>query len=47
MPAAITYAACVRYVHNEATLAEAKSLADEGVPLAPLPLPVVPPDEAN
>ena len=28
-------------------LACAKALAAEGVPLAPLPLPIVPPDEAN
>ena len=37
----------VRPIHGQATAAEAKSLADEGVPIAPLPLPVVPPEEAN
>jgi hypothetical protein len=36
-----------RPIHGEATLADAKSLLDEGVPIAPLPLPVVPPTEAN
>ena len=34
-------------VHGSATLADAKSLADEGVPVAPLPLPVVPPTQVN
>jgi hypothetical protein len=34
-------------VHGQATLADAKSLADEGVPVAPLPLPVVPPNQVN
>jgi len=34
-------------VHGEATLADAKALADEGVPVAPLPLPVVPPAQVN
>lgn len=36
-----------RPVHGEATAAEARSLIDEGVPVAPLPLPVVPPNQAN
>jgi len=36
-----------RAVHGNATLAEAKSLIDEGVPVAPLPLPVVPPNQVN
>lgn len=36
-----------RAVHGSATLAEAKSLIDEGVPVAPLPLPVVPPNQVN
>ena len=31
-------------VHGNATLEQAKSLVDEGVPVAPLPLPVVPPE---
>lgn len=34
-------------VHGQATLEQAKSLADEGVPVAPLPLPVVPPSQVN
>jgi len=36
-----------RPVHGNATAAEAKSLIDEGVPVAPLPLPVVPPGQVN
>ncbi|SEN22753.1 hypothetical protein SAMN05192583_2301 [Sphingomonas gellani] len=34
-------------IHGQASLAEAKALVDEGVPIAPLPLPVVPPDQVN
>ncbi|ONF97639.1 DUF1178 family protein [Sphingomonas jeddahensis] len=34
-------------IHGQATAAEAKALAEEGVPITPLPLPVVPPEEAN
>ena len=34
-------------VHGQATLAQAKSLAEDGVPVAPLPLPVVPPGQVN
>jgi len=34
-------------VHGNATLAQAKSLADDGVPVAPLPLPVIPPTQVN
>ena len=34
-------------VHGNATLAEAKALVDEGIPVAPLPLPVVPPSQVN
>lgn len=34
-------------IHGQATLAEAKALAAEGVPVAPLPLPVVPPEARN
>ena len=37
----------VRPVHGSATAEEAKSLIDEGVPVAPLPLPVVPPAQVN
>ena len=36
-----------RPIHGQATKTEAKALIQEGVPIAPLPLPVVPPDEAN
>jgi hypothetical protein len=34
-------------VHGQATLAEAKSLVKEGVGIAPLPLPVIPPTQVN
>ncbi|THD36804.1 MAG: DUF1178 family protein [Sphingomonas sp.] len=34
-------------IHGQATIAEAKALAEDGVPVAPLPLPVVPPDACN
>jgi len=34
-------------VHGEASLAEAKSLLEDGIPVAPLPLPVVPPSQVN
>ena len=34
-------------IHGQATMAEAKALVEEGVPVAPLPLPVVPPDACN
>jgi hypothetical protein len=34
-------------IHGEATSSEAKDLIDEGVPVAPLPFPVAPPDELN
>jgi hypothetical protein len=34
-------------VHGRASLADAKSLVEEGVPIAPLPLPVVPPTQVN
>ena len=36
-----------RAVHGNATAADAKSLIDDGVPVAPLPLPVVPPNQVN
>jgi len=36
-----------RAIHGEATRAEAESLIEEGVPIAPLPFPVVPPGEEN
>jgi hypothetical protein len=36
-----------RPVHGHATPAEAKSLVDDGIPVAPLPLPVVPPNQVN
>lgn len=36
-----------RPIHGQATRAEAKALIEEGVPVAPLPLPVVPPDATH
>lgn len=36
-----------RPVHGHATLDEARSLAEEGVPLVPLPCPVIPPGQVN
>ena len=36
-----------RPIHGEASIDDARSLIEEGVPVAPLPLPVVPPEEAN
>lgn len=36
-----------RPVHGHATAAEAKALLDEGIPVAPLPLPVLPPNQVN
>lgn len=37
----------VMTIHGQASPAEAKALIEEGVPVAPLPLPVVPPKLAN
>ena len=34
-------------IHGQATREEAKALADEGVPVAPLLVPVVPPERVN
>lgn len=34
-------------IHGQASLAEAKALIEEGVPVAPLPFPVAPPDKLN
>lgn len=34
-------------IHGEATIEQARSLLDDGVPVAPLPLPVVPPNQVN
>ena len=34
-------------IHGEASMEEAKDLIDEGVPVAPLPFPVAPPDKLN
>lgn len=34
-------------IHGEATVQEAKELLEEGVPIAPLPLPIAPPDDVN
>lgn len=34
-------------VHGSATIEQAKSLIDDGVPVAPLPLPITPPNQVN
>jgi hypothetical protein len=34
-------------VHGNATLEQAKSLVEDGIPVAPLPLPVTPPTQIN
>ena len=34
-------------IHGQATIAEARALADDGGPVAPLPLPVIPPAARN
>jgi hypothetical protein len=34
-------------IHGQASLEEAKALLDEGVPVAPLPFPVAPPEKLN
>jgi hypothetical protein len=34
-------------IHGQATVAETRALIEEGVPIAPLPLPVVPPEARN
>jgi hypothetical protein len=34
-------------VHGSATIEQAKALVDDGVPVAPLPLPVRPPNQVN
>ena len=34
-------------VHGNATIEQAKSLVEDGVPVAPLPLPVTPPNQVN
>ena len=36
-----------RTIHGRTTLADAKALVDEGLPVAPLPLPVTPPEKLN
>ena len=36
-----------RGIYGQATLGDARALADEGVPVAPLLLPVVPPEQQN
>jgi hypothetical protein len=36
-----------RPIHGKATMEETKSLIDEGIPLLPLPLPIVPPGQVN
>ncbi len=34
-------------IHGQASAEEAKALIEEGVAVAPLPLPVVPPEQRN
>ena len=34
-------------IHGQANLAEAKALVDDGIPIAPLPLPIAPPEKLN
>ena len=34
-------------IHGEASVQQARELMEEGVPVAPLPLPVAPPDDVN
>ena len=34
-------------IHGQATIAEAKELIEEGIAIAPLPFPIVPPEQAN
>ncbi len=34
-------------IHGQASLADAKALIEEGVPVAPLPFPVAPPEKLN
>ena len=34
-------------VHGQASIEQARTLVEEGVPIAPLPLPVVPPKQLN
>jgi hypothetical protein len=34
-------------IHGEASLAEVKSLVEDGIQIAPLPLPVIPPTQSN
>ena len=36
-----------RAIHGQATPQQADELREEGVPVAPLPFPVIPPDETN
>jgi hypothetical protein len=37
----------VKPIHGQASIAEAKALVEDGVSVAPLPFPVVPPDKTN
>ncbi|HUP67629.1 MAG TPA: DUF1178 family protein [Sphingomicrobium sp.] len=39
--------AAVEPVHGNATIEQAAALVEEGVPVAPLPLPVIPPGQVN
>ena len=35
------------HVHGKASIEQARSLVEDGVPVAPLPLPVTPPSQVN
>ena len=41
------FASEARAIHGQATREEAKALVEDGVPVAPLPLPVSPPDTTH
>ena len=34
-------------IHGQTTIAEARALVDEGIPIAPLPMPFLPPETVN
>ena len=36
-----------RAIHGQATVEQARALADDGVPVSPLPMPITPPDTLN
>ncbi|MDE8654203.1 DUF1178 family protein [Novosphingobium album (ex Liu et al. 2023)] len=45
---AMHYGECdAESIHGQTTIEEARDLIEEGIPIAPLPFPVTPPDKAN